>query len=316
MPQLLLLLLVLVAQDLHAQDQPIFQSGVALVHVDAEVREGGHPIADLGRESFRLTDEGNPQTIVSFGHEKEPLDVVFLFDARAVVHPDIKRVAEAAHAALSDLRQGDHIALMVMAPDARDCRTDLVLDFTGDLEEAEGSIGSQLLREEIGSQSGSCYSDFAIQGGLASAAQLLSGQPNGNHKRAIIMITDDIGSPARAAVAHDAVHDLWRAAAVVLGVIVHSTGFAFCICPESYRGVRYAAGKTGGDILKTGDAVEGLVELMHRLRTRYSLYYALPQGRSGTERKIRVQLAPDAAKHHPGAVIRVRTGYVVPGTKQ
>jgi hypothetical protein len=54
--------------------------------------------------------------------------------------------------------------------------------------------------------------------------------------------------------------------------------------------------------------------MMHRLRTRYSLYYALPPGRSGEERKIRVQLAPDAAKRYPRAVVRARTGYAVPGS--
>ena len=64
-----------------AQDQPTFRSDVALVHVDAEVRQDGHPVTDLGKESFRVTDEGKPQTILYLGHEEEPLDVVLLLDA-------------------------------------------------------------------------------------------------------------------------------------------------------------------------------------------------------------------------------------------
>jgi hypothetical protein len=92
-----------------AQDQPKFYSDVALVHVDAEVRQDRHLIAGLARESFRVTDGGKPQTIVYFGHREETLDVVLLFDARAEMRPALKRVAEAAQMALSDLPEGDRI---------------------------------------------------------------------------------------------------------------------------------------------------------------------------------------------------------------
>jgi Ca-activated chloride channel homolog len=292
-----------------AQGQPTFRSDIALVHVDVEVREDGHVIADLGRENFRVADEGKPRTIVSFGREEEPLDVVLVFDARREMRPDVRRIAEAAHTVLSDLRPGDHIAAIAFGATAGDCGTELILDFTGDFEAAERSIGKQAAQPETGPKSsGFC----SIQRGLASAAQHLQGQPNGNRRRAIIIITDDKGVPTRPAVVRDVRHDLWRADAVVLGVIVHSGEVVASIGPP-YRGARYAADQTGGDILKTDDAAEGLREMMHRLRTRYSLYYALPPGRSGEERKIRVQLAPDAAKRYPRAVVRARTGYAVPG---
>ena len=295
-----------------AQSQPTFRSEVALVHVDVEVREEGRPVADLDRKSFHVTDDGKPQTIVYFGHEEEPLDVVLVFDGRREMHPDVKRVAEAAHVALSDLRQGDHIAVMAFGVTAGDCKTVLILDFTGDFEAAERSIGDQVLQSEPGPKgSGFC----SIQRGLASAARRFLGQPVGNRRRAIVIITDDKGVPTRPAVVRDAIHDLWRSDVVVLGVIVHSEEVVISIGPP-YRGARYAANKTGGDILKTGDAAEGLREMIRRLRTRYSLYYALPQGGPGEERKIRVQLASDAAKRHPRAVVRARTGYVVPGSNQ
>jgi hypothetical protein len=83
-----LLLLVLLSQN-----QPTFRSDVALVHVDAEVREERQIIAGLGKESFRVTDGGKPQTIVYFGHQEELLDVVLLFDARAEMRTAIEHVA-------------------------------------------------------------------------------------------------------------------------------------------------------------------------------------------------------------------------------
>jgi hypothetical protein len=51
---------------------------------------------------------------------------------------------------------------------------------------------------------------------------------------------------------------------------------------------------------------------MRRIRSRYSLYYAQPDGQSGAMRTIRVSLTGDAAKQHPKARVRARTGYVVP----
>jgi VWFA-related protein len=314
MPLLPLLLLL-------AQAQPTFRSDVALVHVDVEVREDGHPAADLGKESFRVTDEGRLQRIVYFGHDEEPLDVVLLFDARGHIGWDVKRITAAAHTALSELREGDHVAIMAFGaagsnPRAagRNCRTDLVLDFTGDFDEAERSVGNQVLQQEVNSNYSWLCSGLIS---LADAAQHFQGQPmsqpNGNRKRAIIIVTDDKGSGMRAELVRDAIHNLWKADAVVLGVLVHSGEIAYSIPP--YRGARYAAEQTGGDVLKTEDAADGLREMMRRLRTRYSLYYALPPGKPGEERKLRVQLTTGAAKCYPRAVIRARTGYVVPGSR-
>ena len=106
--------------------------------------------------------------------------------------------------------------------------------------------------------------------------------------------------------------DLWKGDAVVLGVLVHSGNSVLSIGPP-HRGARYAADETGGDIPNTKDAVEGIGEMIHRLRLRYTLYYALPQGRPGQQRKLGVKLAPDASKRYPRATVRARTGYVVPG---
>ena len=53
-------------------------------------------------------------------------------------------------------------------------------------------------------------------------------------------------------------------------------------------------------------------EMMHRIRTRYSLYYPMPVDKPGRARTIRVELTGEAAKTNPKAVIRARRGYVMP----
>jgi hypothetical protein len=162
---------------------------------------------------------------------------------------------------------------------SRNCRTDPVLDFTGDFEMAERSVGNEVLRDLKSNEAWLCSGLIS----LASAAQHLqaqpTSQPNGDRKKAIIIVTDDKGSGMHAELVRDAIHNLWKADAVVLGVLFHRGEIAYSIPPN--RGARCAAEQTGGDVLKTEDAADGLREMMGRLRTRYSLYYALPQGKPG-----------------------------------
>jgi hypothetical protein len=71
--------------------------------------------------------------------------------------------------------------------------------------------------------------------------------------------------------------------------------------------------KTGGDFIHSEDAGTAFEDSMHRIRSRYSLYYPLPEGKAGATRTIHVELAGEAAKEHPKARVRARTGYVAPG---
>jgi hypothetical protein len=50
-------------------------------------------------------------------------------------------------------------------------------------------------------------------------------------------------------------------------------------------------------------------EVMHRIRSRYSLYYPLPKGDLDSLRTIRVELSADAQQRFPGAHVTTRRGY-------
>jgi hypothetical protein len=79
-----------------------------------------------------------------------------------------------------------------------------------------------------------------------------------------------------------------------------------------YMGIRDFAAETGGNMIDTRDAAEGVREMLSRLRMRYSLYYALPSCRPEERRTIQVQLTAEAAAGHPGAIVRARAGYFAP----
>ena len=294
MPFCLLLLTLIV------QDGAIFRSDVALVRVDAEVRNESSPVNDLRRDSFRVIDNGLEQSIVYFAHDEQPLDVILLFDTSNSMRPVVARVAEAAHIATGEVRPGDRVAIM-----AFDRTTDLVEDFTEDLAVAEKAISDKVLQRRT-----HCCSPIQAAVGAAARQFLkqhaLNRQPS-NRRRAIIAITDDQGTSVRPS----ALRDLQEADAVVLGVIVRR-GPRIGPLAFWYRGIRDFAIQTGGDMINTRDAAEGIREMVNRLRMRYSLYYALPPCRPGEKRTIQVQLSGEAAARHPGAIVRARTGYFAP----
>jgi len=299
MPFCLLLLTLLL------QDQATFRSDVALVHIDAEVRAGTGPVNGLSRGSFRITDNGLEQSIVSFAHDEQPLDVILLFDTSNSMRSVVERVAEGAHMAMKELHSGDRVAIM-----AFDRTTDIVQDFTEDFAVAERAISGKVLQRK-----NHCCSP--IQGATGAAARLflqqhalnrhaLNQQPS-NRRRAILVITDDQGT----SVHPSALRDLQEADAVVLGVIV-SRGPRLGPMAFRYKGIRDFAAKTGGDMLNARDAAEGVREMLNRLRLRYSLYYALPPSKPGEARTVHVELTAQAAAQRPGAVVRARNGYFTP----
>jgi hypothetical protein len=289
-----------------AQEQPIFRSKVTLIHVDVEVSDAKGLIANLTSGDFRVTDNGKPQPILLFAGEDEALDATLLFDTRGEMRRAVERVAEMARIALRELRPGDRVAVLAFGASNR-CLPDLLAPFSSDLDVVERSIAIKVLSRDF-SSGGGCSVLRAIDG----AAQQFLQEPAGKRRRAIIAITDDKFTGVAPDLVHKTVHDLWGVDAVVLGVVVHTGAVDVWIGPPN-RGAGYVAGQTGGDIVNSADAPEGLRESIHRLRSRYSIYYALPTAKPGEERKIRLQLTGEAAKRYPRATIRARTGYVVPG---
>jgi hypothetical protein len=77
------------------------------------------------------------------------------------------------------------------------------------------------------------------------------------------------------------------------------------------EGMQRVAGKTGGDTIKAGDPGQAFQETMHRIRLRYSLYYAMPAAQPGHERQVKIELSADALQRFPKARVRSRKGYQV-----
>jgi VWFA-related protein len=297
--------LIFLLPMLGVQGQPTFRSDVTLIHVDTEVANRDGSIVDgLTKSDFRVFDDGKAQEIVQFGHEEEPLDLILLFDTSFSMRPVVERIAEEGRKTLSLLRKEDRVAVL-----AFDAGTDLITDFTSDLSTVERVIRDRVMPRSFPKNS-------QIQAAVDQAA--LHFQRRAPHtdgrRRAVIIVTDNLGMHREP----HAVKDLWEADAVLSGLIVRDPGMAVqygIYFPPTLAGVGGMSGiaeKTGGSIIRSGDASEGLRQMIRRLRLRYSLYFTKPAAKPGSDHKIRVELSADAAGRNPGAKVRARARYREP----
>ena len=291
---------VLLLAGLALQQQATFRTEVAMVRVDAEVLHQGQPVEELTKEDFQVTDNGERREILHFAHQEEPLDVILLFDTSASMQPVVKRISQTANAALGELRDGDRVAVRAFSRGS-----DLLLDFTTDFDAVRDAMQRVLRRPFI--------PHSELQRGIDDAALHFLKEPRTNRRRAIVAITDGLGN-GRAA---DAVEHLWQADTVVSGMIVRSAQMAVTfriVRPDTLfsGGMGGISEDSGGDAVKFDDAGEGLRQMIHRLRLRYTIGYAMPAATPGQRREITVHLIGDAARRYQKAQVRARTGYVVP----
>jgi VWFA-related protein len=290
-----------------SQITPTFRAEVALVHADAEVVEDGRILAGFTKQDFRILDEGKPQPIVQFSAGEQALDLILLFDISGSMHFVASKVAAASRQALQELRPGDRVCVMAFNTKTRE-----IAPFTDDFEAVRETIETAVMGLRF---RGGTFIQTAVQ----DAARRFLAEKRGERRRAVLIITDDKGVRTRSE--HTVVRDFWEADALLSGLVIGSKAanarqkIGLITAPyliPLVAGMKGIAEKTGGDTISASDPAAAFQESMHRIRSRYSLYYAQPEGKPGSVRSVRVELAGDAARQHPKARVRARTGYVVP----
>jgi VWFA-related protein len=281
---------------------PPFRAEVRVVRVDAEVRHEARSLDGLTRQDFLVTDAGKPQEILYFGRTEEPLDLILLFDTSGSMAPAIERVSTVTRIALGELRRDDRVAVMAFDRD-----TDLIADFTSDRDAVASTIREVVLKRPS-------VAFTRLQGAVLDAARHFLGQSRSNRRRAVLVVTDNMGSTRD----EGAVQELWEADAVLSGVVVPGVTTMRrqrMLFPATWFGFGTIDGivrRTGGDALKGDDPADNFRQMVQRLRLRYTLHYAMPEGKPGKPRKIEVTLTPEASRRYAGARVYARSGYVVP----
>jgi VWFA-related protein len=291
-----------------AQDPVTFHAGVSLVHVDAEVLgEDGRILTGFHKEDFRVFDERKEQPILQFAAEEQPLDLILLFDISGSMRGVVQEVANAAHQGLHELQSGDRVCVMVFNSGSRE-----IAPFTEDLDAVDRTIQNDVLGLNFGGGT-------LIQAAVSDAAMRFRREPHTERRRAVLIITDNMGRRTRREAS--VVEEFWESDAILSGLIVRNPAYqamrtvGIILGPQNLAmeaGMKGIAEKTGGDSLTANEPGSAFAEAMRRIRTRYSLYYALPEGKPGATRTIRVELTAAAAQRSPKSRVRARSGYVVP----
>ena len=294
----LAMVLALAATTLAAQEEALFRSDVRLVNVIATVQdENGVPIGGLGKEDFRILDEGEEREIAVFERRTDrPLSIVLLVDTSMSTGIEIKYEREAAKRFAAQLlgagaHEEDRLAVMKFSEGV-----ELLSDFSRNQRDIERALDK--LKPELGT---------SLYDGVLLASEEL--QPReGRH--VIIAISDggDTTSYTTFRAALEAAH---ATDAVIFSLIVRPVKSDAGRNLGGENTLKMFAKNTGGltfiEYTEAGiDRAFG--EILENLRTQYLLGYYPPEH---TDPKTRFRNIAVEVKG-PHERVLARAGYYVP----
>jgi Ca-activated chloride channel family protein len=139
------------AAVVHAQDRPVFRTGVEVVELDVSVTRGGQPVSGLTAQDFELTDNRVAQVIDSVTLDQLPLSVLLALDtSKSVAGDRLRHLVDAGEGLIHALRRDDRAALLTFSHSI-----DLVVPMTDDVNQVMRRLraieptGSTALRDAI-----------------------------------------------------------------------------------------------------------------------------------------------------------------------
>jgi len=282
---------------------PTFKTGVSDVRVDVQVTEGDKLVKDLKQTDFAVTDDGQPQSIVSFAHGDEPVTLILLLDVSGSMQKYIDQISMEARAALDHLRPGDRVALMVFAKN-----TAVAQGFSDNLAETARNIGTAVKNWDVGSST-------MINSAVVDAAHYMEKHAGPGGRRAILILTDNLSTSYRLTDGQ-VIRELNKSDTVMNAIVTGRAIRPLDLAPGKPSNPDFTpanvydlAEKTGGEWVKAENAGDSFKDMIERIRSRYMLAYHAPDASPGTFRHITVTLDDAAKKRYPGAELHSRSGY-------
>lgn len=276
--------------------------------MDIQVIDGERVVPGLRREDFAIFDENAPQPVRYFAREEEPLALLLLLDVSGSMKRYLEQMAQTAQKALGQLGSKDRVGVMVFSKG-----TQLLLPLTLNLKEAAREVEVAVVGVKM-------PAGTAINAAVIDAAQVLGKDLEAAReptRRSVLILTDN-GSLNYQLPDEMAIRALGDAGAVLNAIVVGKArrpGSATRAANSDFTpaDVFHLVESTGGEALRAERANEAFPELISRLRNRYTLAYAAPDGvAAGAFRRVRIELTGAAKKKHPRARVLARTGYYAP----
>jgi VWFA-related protein len=286
-----------------SSDTPLFKAGVSDVRIDVQVTEGKDLVKGLAKDDFVVSDEGQPQNLISFSHGDEQLNLILLLDISGSMQKHIEQISATARDALAHLRPGDRVAIMVFAK-----RSELHQDFSDNLAETARQIAKAVQDHDVGNTT-------QINSAVVDAAHYMDAHAGPIGSRAILILTDNL-SMSYQLTDGQVIRDLNKADTVFNAIVTGRAIEPRAPTPSMFpnpdftpANVMHLADDTGGEWVKAEQAGQSFNEMIERIRSRYMLAYHEPTTTPGSFRHIGVTLTEAARKKYPLAELRSRTGY-------
>lgn len=298
-------------------DEQAVKMRTELVNLEVLARQKttGRIISSLSKEDFIVYEDGVRQTISHFSQEPLPLSLVLLVDRAGCINAFNDEIRAATIKALARLNPEDEVAIMTFSN-----KVALAQPFTRDRE----LITNRIMAVEDQHHSEQHY----FNAGIYEAANYMIKAANPAGRRAIIVLTSLEASIDFSKISEkEALEAVLESGAVVSGVLAKTLGGRI---EQMMRGkptsilrhiglrsgsLKMFVKETGGELVSAEPKMmEGALErIVNHIASSYSLAY-LPtnSARDGKRRRIRVELAPEAARREGKTVLITRRSYIMP----
>ncbi len=275
------------------QDVPTFKVDVKLVNVFVTVTDqNGAPVANLGKQDFRVFEDGFPETVAIFDRESQlPLSIVLGLDTSLSTRKDLRLELDAArNFAQSIMRPVDSMAVYTFSEVVNE-----VVPFTADLQRIDRGIS-------------------AIRSGAATAMYdaiyLASAVLEKRQGRKVLVLITDGGDTVSTTDYQQALQAAQRAEAIVYSIIVVPIEASAGRDLGGEHALIQLSRDTGGKYYyasSTDTLNQAFRQISDELRTQYLLaYYPSRRLASSDFRRIEIEVASPAGQPLQA---RYRTGY-------
>jgi Ca-activated chloride channel family protein len=275
---------------------------VGLRQLYVTVLQGDEPVVGLGRDAFRVLDEGDEQQLVTFAAGSVPFTAALLIDtSESMIGPKLAAARDGALAFIDGMRELDQGTVITFADTIRG-----VTPFTNDREIlSTGLVGN---RGEGGT---------AVHDAVYVALKRLELQQG---RRVLILLSDGVDSHSVLS-GTDLLEHIRTSRAMVYWIrLVDNSDDAggrvqmasSWRTPKEYQtnlaALEEIVNLTGGRVvtIRSAEGIQAVfVETLDELRRQYALGY-YPSNRRGDGRwhRVRVRVA------RPGVVVRAHEGYL------
>jgi Ca-activated chloride channel homolog len=280
---------------------PVFKADVELVNVAVTITDGqSRFVTDLGERDFQILEDGTPQDLTLFTHERLPLSLSILLDTSQSMSQKLPEAQGAAVRFVRTLEPGDEAQVIQF-----DQRARIAQDFTTDQQRLETAIHAT---RAAGST--------ALYNAVYIALKDLRARRRAEELRRMAVVVLSDGDDPASLVNDDQVLELARTSGIaVYGISLRPPAAATALLQKDVGLPRYffsaLTRDTGGQahFLSGVSQLAGVYDQVAReLRSQYNLGYFSSNGtRDGRWRNIQVRLP-----QQPQFQVRHRTGYYAP----